>query len=293
MSPRAQNAAGTVVWSVVLGGSLLAIGVGFAGGHSYGTAALGPPRVAPRAAPPPPDSIEPRDLTRMLHGARSLDAAENDPDRYGDPDRAVAMRPSGWAPRAFDARHDRARVSVLLVDVDRSASALGAFLAEPYPLAVVIAAQTPSAALRAVREAGQTALIACGDAAPSELAVLRRAGAAGIACSTAEDGRAEAFVEANRGGLVVDDLLDGDALLRAARRAGVQTVSRDVTADAREDGPYVDFLLMQSLAIAQRTGVAAVALHARPASREAFERFALRAQRDGVDLVSLGGLLAR
>jgi polysaccharide deacetylase 2 family uncharacterized protein YibQ len=292
MRPRARNAAGTVIWSVVLGGSLLAIGVGFAGGHSYGTAVLGPPRVV-RAAPPPPDTIEPRDLTRMLRGARSLDAAEDDPDRYGDPDRAVAMRPSGWAPRAFDARHNRARVSVLLVDVDRSASALGAFLAEPYPLTVVIAAETPSAALRAVREAGQTALIACGDAGPLEVAVLRRAGAAGIVCSTDEKARAEALVAANRGGLVVDDALDGDTLFRAARRAGVRPLSRDVTADAREDGPYVDFLLMQSLAIAQRTGVATVALHARPASREAFERFAARAQRDGVDLVGLGALMAR
>mgnify|MGYP001376062204 CR=1 FL=1 len=229
----------------------------------------------------------------MLRGARSLDAAENDPDRYGDPDRAVAMRPSGWAPRAFDARHDRGRVSVLLVDADRSASALGAFVAEPYPLAVVISAETPSAVLRVARKAGQTALIACGDAALSAIAALRRAGAAGIACSTGENARANALVAANRGGLVVDDLLDGDALLRAARHAGVPAISRDVTADARENGPYVDFLLAQSLLIAQRTGVATVALHARPASREAFERFARRAQRDGVDLVEIGSLPAR
>jgi polysaccharide deacetylase 2 family uncharacterized protein YibQ len=293
MQPRARHAAGTVVWSIVLGGSLLAIGVGFAGGHSYGTAVLGPPRIAPRPAPLPPDTIEPRDLARMLRGARSLEAAEYDPDRYGDPDNAVAMRPRGWAPRAFDARRERARVAVLLVDADRSASALGAFVAEPYPMAVVIAPVTPSAALRVAREAGQTALIACGDAAPAAIAVLRRAGAAGIACSTSDDARAGALVAANRGGLVVDDLLDGDALLRAARRAGVPAISRDVTADAREEGPYVDFLLMQSLAIAERTGVATVALHARPASREAFERFALRAQRDGVDLVGLGALPAR
>jgi Divergent polysaccharide deacetylase len=293
MRPRARNAAGTVVWSAVLGGSLLAIGAGFAGGHSYGTAALGPPRIARRTAAPPPDTIEPRDLTRMLRGARSLDAAENDPDRYGDPDNAVAMRPSGWAPRAFDPRRDRARVSVLVVDADRSASALGAFVAEPYPVAVVIVPETPSAALRLAREAGQTALVACGGAAPAAIAELRRAGAAGIACSTGDDARASALIAANRGGLVVDDLLDGDALLRAARRAGVPAISRDVTADAREDGPYVDFLLMQSLAIAQRTGVVTVALHARPVSREAFERFALRAQRSGVDLVGLGALLAR
>ncbi|HTJ26908.1 MAG TPA: divergent polysaccharide deacetylase family protein [Candidatus Limnocylindria bacterium] len=274
----------------MLAGSLLAIAVGYAGGHRFGTTALRPvPRTRVVALPEP---IEPRDLPRALHGADSLDAADDDPDPYGDADRAVSARPGGWAPRAFDARHEAARIAVLVVGGDRSATELAPFAGEPFPLAVLVPAQTGTETLRIAREAGMTALVDCAGADPTTIAALRGHGAAGIVCSTDDAARARALIAADRGGIVLDDLLEDDALYRAARAAGDVALTRDVTADARENAPYVDFLLGQALAIAQRTGVAIVAVHARPSSLRALERFAARARRDGARLVSLAGIAA-
>lgn len=67
---------------------------------------------------------------------------------------------------------------------------------------------------------------------------------------------------------------------------------RDVIADARDDGRYIDFMLRDAMAIAQRHGSAIVLVHARPGTLAALERFAVRANRDGVDLVSLAQLAA-
>jgi hypothetical protein len=279
--------AGTIAWWAILGSSLFAIGAGFAGGRSFGARVLHPPP-PPRSAAPPV-AIRVRALPRALHGARSLDPADDDPDRYGDPDRAVAARPPGPA-APFDPGRDRPRIAVLVVDADRSASSALAFAQEPFPLAVALGPEVSNDDLQAVLAAGKTVLVACDGVAAAEVAAERRAGAAGILCSTGDPRRAAALVRANGRGIVVDDLLAGDALLRAARRAGVPALSRDVVADARDEPGYVEFLLGQALAIARRTGVAAVALHARPSSRAALERFAERAERDGADLVGVGGI---
>jgi polysaccharide deacetylase 2 family uncharacterized protein YibQ len=273
----------TVVWSTILGGSLVAIGAGFVGGRSVGERAL-MPLPPPAAALPAP--IAPRAFARALHGAGSFDVGDDDRDPYGDPDRAVAARPSGWAPR--DSQATQPRVAVLVVDADRDASALGAFLSEPMPFAVLIAPDDENETLRLAREAGKTALIACARADPATIASLRRAGAAGIMCSTDDLVRARALVAADAGGVVLDDLeSDDDALYRSARAAHVPALSRDVVVDARDDVSYVDFLFAQTLAIARRTGVATIALHARVTSLRAFERFARRARRDDVELVDV------
>jgi len=272
-----------LIWATILGGSLLAIGVGFAGGRHYGTTALRP---VPLPAAIPPAEIRPRTLDRALRGSGSFDAGDDDPDPYGDPDHAVATRPAGWAPPAFDERHERPRVAVLVVGADRAAAALAPFLAEPFPLAVAITPDLGAPALRAAREAGKTALVDCGGADLGAIVALRRAGAAGIVCSTADPARADALLAANRDGFVFDDLVESDALYRAARAHGRPAVSRDVVADARDESAYVDFLFAQALAIARRTGVATVAVHARPGSLRALERFAARADRDDVAIVA-------
>jgi len=282
-----MSRAGTVAWWAILGSSLVAIGAGFVGGRSFGARTLQP--APPRRSAAPPVAIRVRQLPRALRGARSLDPADDDPDRYGDPDRAVAARPPGPA-APFDPGRDRPRVAVLVVDADRSASSALAFAQEPFPLAIALGPVVASEDLQALREAGKTVLVACDGAATADVAAERRAGAAGILCSTGDAGRAAALVRANGRGIVVDDLLAGDALLRAARRARASALSRDVVADARDEPVYVEFLLGQALAIARRTGVATVAVHARPSSREALERFAARAERDGVDLVDVAGI---
>lgn len=280
------NRVGTVVWSLVLAGSALAIGAGYAGGRSFGTTALQP---HVRAAQPP-EQIRTRSFDRVLTGADSFDPGDDEPDPYGDAENAVAARPAGWAPRRFDDRAARPRMALILIDGDRSASAFAGFAAEPFPLAVLVGGDAPASALSAIRAAGKTAYAACDGESVVTIARLRRSGAAGIACSTDDPARAAALVQANRGGVVFDDLVQGDALYRAAHAAGARASTRDVFADARDDDAYVDFLFAQALGIARRTGVATVTLHARPSSLRALDRFALRARRDGVDLVDLGTL---
>lgn len=274
---------GTLAWSAVLAGSVLAIGVGFAGGRRYGAEALRPPPPPPRALPP--IAMRPRELPRSLHGGASFDPGDDDPDPYGDPDRAVATRSPGWAPRRFDERHQRPQVGILVVDGDRAASLVAPFAAEPYPLAIVVAPDVTNDTLSVVRQGGKSALVACDGAALDAIAALRRAGAAGIACSIGDPDHARALVAADRGGVVLDDRLADGALYRAARAARLRAVTRDVVVDARDQDAYVDFLFAQAIAIARRTGVATVAVHARPASRRGLERFAARAAADGIDLV--------
>jgi hypothetical protein len=279
---------GTAFWSLVLLGSVIAIGIGFAGGRTYGSKALQPPRV--RVAPPPPAVIAMHDVERALRGAGSLDAADDEPDRYGDPDRAVASRPAGWAPRTFDERHGRPRIAVVVVDADAGAATLAPFAEEPFPLAVLVAADADPGTLRAARDAGKTALVACGGADLAAIAALRRAGAAGIACSTSDPARAEALLQVNGGGIVLDDRIEGDELYHAARVSHRPALTRDVLVDARDQSGYVDFLFAQALAIGRRTGVATVALHARPSSLRALERFAERVDRDGAEIVDIRAL---
>ncbi len=279
----------TALWSLILTGSITAIGVGFAGGRSYAHVNLTPRPLHRITTVPEPVSA--REAIRLLRGAHSQDTAPDDVDPFGDVDAAVAMRPHGWAPASFDARHDRARIAVIVVGADREASALPAFAAEPFPLAVLIPGDAAAETLRVARDNGKTALVDCRTADLATIVQLRRAGAAGIACSTADDAQAKALVAANGGGLVLDDLLaDDDALYRTALRFRVPAITRDVTVDARSEDAYVDFLLTQALAIAQRGGVATVAVHARERSRAALERFVTRARRDGAEMVDLTAL---
>jgi hypothetical protein len=144
--------------------------------------------------------------------------------------------------------------------------------------------------LRVVREAGKSALVDCAHVDLATLASLRRGGAEGIACSTADAARARALIAADGTGLVFDDRFGDDALYRTARARHVPVVSRDVVVDAREESAYIDFLFDQAIAIARRTGLATVALHARGSSVAALERFTDRAQRNGVEIVQMRAL---
>lgn len=271
---------GTAFWLAVLAIALGAIGLGFAGGATFGAATA--PRTPTRAPFPAPEHETTFD--RLLSGPHSLDAADTDDDRYGDPDRAVAG-PLDAPGRAAGVP----RIALVVVDADRSATALIPFAAEPFPLAVLVTPEGTDT-LRAARDAGKIALVDCTDASIDDVVALRRAGASGIACSTASKARARALVAANGDGLIFDDALAGDALARAGRAAHRRVVRRDVIADARADEPYVDFLLTAALAIARRTGHAAVIVHARAASRRAVERFAGRIRPDDARLVDLATL---
>lgn len=275
----------TVFWSAILAGSAVAIGAGFLSGRSVGARSITPP-YPPRAAAALPGAMMPRTFVRALHGAGSFDPGD-DPDPYGAAEIAVAARPDGWRDPDPGAPP---RVAILVVGGDRDASALDALLAEAVPLAVLIGPDDAHDTLRIVREAGKSALVDCAHIDLATLSSLRRGGAEGIACSTADAARARALIAADGPGLVFDDRIGEDALYRAAHAAHVPVVSRDVVVDARDEDAYIDFLFDQAMAIARRTGLATIALHARKSSMRALERFTDRAQREGVDIVQLRAL---
>jgi hypothetical protein len=271
--------------SLLLVAALGALALGVAAGRGYAHAALRPhPAVALQ---PLPEPLRARDLARSLHGLGGLANDPDDPDRYGDPDRAVAERPAG-----SPARHAAGtpRVAIVVVDPERSASDLDAFAGEPFPLTVVVSPRDQTGSLRVALDGGKSVLARCDGADPAALTALLRAGATGIACSTADAARAKELLAAAPGKLVFDDLLDGATLYRAARHAHRPALTRDLTVDARDDPCYVAFLFAQALGIAERSGVATVVVHARDRSRRPLERFAARAAREGVAIVDLASL---
>ena len=290
-APKRDSVRGvsSAFWSVVLLGSTVSIAAGFAGGRSIGAAgALPPPRNVDVSALPAP--IRQRLSTRQLVGSHSLDAAA-DADPYGDP--AVAVAEGARAHRPFDARRDRAKIAVLVVDAGRAGGGMDPFVASPFPLNLVLAPgdDDARATCAAIRRAGKFAVIDADAGSPFQVAQLLR-GCSSAVIASLDQTRARALLRAlDRRTLVVDAALsEDDDVTAAARATAHRTLERDVIADARDDAPYVDFMLRDALAIAQRTGSAIVAIHARTASFDALARFADRAQRDGADLVTLADL---
>jgi polysaccharide deacetylase 2 family uncharacterized protein YibQ len=275
-----------VFWVLVLTGSLLALAAGFAGGRSFGSAAVA--ELHPPPPHPPVSDAVARDFARELHGPHSLDEADDPRDAYDEAEDAVAARPDGWAPAAFDARRAHARVALVVVDAGIAGTPADAFVTSPIPFTLVVPATETDAALQAARENGKAVLVDAGDASLDALRNRIRGGAIG-ALSDATGARARAIVRAaGRGSIVLDPLLDDDAAsYRSAREANLAACTRDVIADARDDDPLMDALFSAALQRAQRTGVAIVLLHARPHSLAAAERFTVRAARDGVDVVPL------
>jgi polysaccharide deacetylase 2 family uncharacterized protein YibQ len=279
--------ASTAFWAVVLLGSTLSIAAGFAGGRSVVAAdALVTP---PAFALPPPVPMQPERFARVLTGAHSLDAAD-ELDPYGDPTLGVAAHP--WPENAFDARSERAKIAILVVDGSRAGPELALFTTSPLPFTVVVAPADDDAAdaSAAARAAGKPVLVDASTAKPSQFEALARDAQGVIASLDAPAARALARV-IPRDALVVDaGLREDDRLATVARSFDHHVLWRDVIADARSERPYVDFMLRDALAIAQRHGSAIVLVHARPETFDALKRFADRAQRDGADIVPITAL---
>jgi polysaccharide deacetylase 2 family uncharacterized protein YibQ len=287
---RVKGSVVTTFWSIVLIGSTLAVGAGFVGGRSIGSADVLP--VADKHAldnvlPPP---IRQKFARRSLFGAHSLDAA-NAFDPYSDPDLGVAQHAS-TAPN-FDPRNDRAKIAVIVVDAGSAGSGINPFVKSALPLAMAVAPGDDDArsTADAIGAAGKTVLIDGSHASPARVNALLHAGAHGVIASLDET-RANALLRGiDRNALVVDaSLAEDDDVSAMARKLHRHVVVRDVIADARDDASYVDFMFRNALAIAQKTGTAIVAVHARTMSFDALARFADRAQRDGADIVALTDL---
>jgi hypothetical protein len=280
----------TAFWSIVLVGSTMAIGAGFVGGRSIGSAGVLPVADAHRADDGLPAPIRQRLMRRSLVGAHSLDEAISF-DPYGDPDLAVSERPRSAT--GFDPRNDRAKIAVIVVDAGSGGPGLDKFIGSPLPLTIAVAPGDDDAQSTAetIEAAGKTVVVDGSQAAPASVAALLHDGARGVIASLDERRSDELLRRINRNAFVVDaSLAEDDDLSQAARAQHRQVYVRDVIADARDDGAYVDFMLRDALAIAQRTGTAIVAVHARSESFDAVTRFADRAGRDGADIVALADL---
>ena len=280
----------TAFWSIVLIGSTVSIGAGFVGGRSIGSAGALPVADAHKADDGLPAPIRQRLLRRSLYGAHSLDAAGTF-DPYGDPELAVS-----------DGRQPGRRGSTRAPTVPRSRSSSSTPARVGPGLDQFVAFAAPAGAGRhAGRRCGgdgaddrggrQDGGVDASQATPARVAALLRAGAQGVIASLDERRAAALLHGIDRNAFVVDAALgEDDDVGRTARALHRQVFVRDVIADARDDAAYVDFMLRDALAIAQRTGTAIVAVHARAASFNAISRFADRAGRDGADIVALTDL---
>jgi hypothetical protein len=279
----------TAFWSVVLLGSTVSIAAGFVGGRSIGSAGSLPVADARRADADDglPAPLRQSALHRSLVGVHSLDAAAGT-DPYDDPGLGVTDRPG--PARAFDGQAGRAKIAVIVVDAGRAGPGLDPFVSSPLPFAFAVAPSDDDArgTISTIVAAGKTALADAGGGTPAGVAGLVRAGAAGVLASLDPARATAALRAAGDGAYVVDAALsEDDGVRRAALALHRRLYTRDVIADARDDAPYVDFMLRDALAIAQRTGSAIVAVHARGSSFAALVRFADRARRDGADIVPL------
>ncbi len=276
----------TAFWSIVLLGSTVSIAAGFVGGRSIGVAGSLPPAqtLADASLPAP---VRQRIFTRELVGAHSLDAAAAT-DPYGDP--SLGVSDYTRAQSGFDPRRDRAKIAVIVIDAGRASGALAPFVSSPLPMSFVVAPGDDDvrATCAAIRAAGKSVVVDASDAGPPQVARMVRDGANAVIGSLDED-HARALMRAvGRHTLVVDAALgEDDDLAEVARATAHPTLVRDVIADARDDSPYVDFMLRDALALAERNGSVIVAIHARTESFNALVRFADRAERDGADVVPL------
>jgi polysaccharide deacetylase 2 family uncharacterized protein YibQ len=279
----------TAFWSIVLIGSTVSIGAGFVGGRSVGLAGALPVADRHRDDDGLPAPVRQRLLRRSLFGAHSLDAAGAF-DPYSDPDLGVSERRRS---PAFDSADERAKIAVIVVDAGRAGPGLEPFVSSPLPFTLAVAPGDDDArsTAEAIEAAGKTVVVDASHAPPARVAALLRAGAGGVIASL-DERRATALLRGiDQRAFVVDaSLAEDDALARAARSLHRQVYVRDVIADARDDTGYVNFMLRDALAIAQRTGSAIVAVHARKLSFNAVSRFADRARRDGADIVALTDL---
>ena len=288
-SRSVKGSVATTFWSIVLIGSTMAIGAGFVGGRSIGSADV-LPVADPHHASDLPDPIRQKLMRRSLFGSHSLDAASAY-DPYGDPELGVADRPG--PPAAFDARDERAKIAVIVVDAGSAGSGIDAFLKSPLPLTMVVAPgdDGAQAAVETIAAAGKSVVIDASSSSPDRVRALMHGDAHGVIASL-DRSRSEALLHGiDRNAYVIDAALaEDDDVSSTARALHRRVFARDVIADARDDAAYVDFMFRDALAIAQKTGTAIVAVHARTMTFDALTRFADRAQRDGADIVALTDL---
>lgn len=283
-----KGSVATTFWSIVLVGSTMAIGAGFVGGRSIGSADVLP--VADRRhASDLPEPIRQKLMRRSLFGSHSLDAA-GAYDPYGDPELGVTQR-AGTSTSSGDGA--RARIAVIVVDAGSAGSGIDPFVTSPLPLTMAVAPGDDHAqsTAQSIVAAGKNVIVDASHASSASVNRLLHDGAHGVIASLDEEHAAALLHGIDRNAFVVDAVLaEDDGMSQAAHALHRRLFVRDVIADARDDRAYVEFMFRDALAIAQKTGTAIVAVHARTMTYDALSRFADRAERDGADIVALSDL---
>jgi len=287
------------LWVVVL---VIAVGGlvgGFLGGRSIGRASSGN-RSRQSARMPVPDAIVAPHFERVLSGPHSLDLA--DPDTSALLGDVVAARPRGWAPVFSPHLHARSKLALVLLDCGHEPTLEKPFIDSQIPFTIACDPKSDSAGelVERARANGKTVLVAF---EPSDLsdhesrAMLeehyRSWGAQGFIGTTDEESGVKAlaaFLAAHHG-LAVDTLGEPAAVFfRYLKGRNVRVLTRDVTADGREEPAYTAFMLRTAVGISRRTGVALVVLHAKPRTYADVVKFAAFAARDDVELVAVTSL---
>ena len=289
-------------WIVVLIVSIGAVGGGFIGGRSIGRASV----VSKRTAAPAhvPDAIVVEPFVRVLSGAHSFDLSDASAAARLPLENAVAARPEGWAPPFAPHLHAPSKLALVLVDCGREPAVERPFIEGPIPLTIACDAKSDESAalVDLAHESGKMVLVQfdAADAAGHDArATIERRydewNARGLLGMVATDERsgADALLAylARRHGVAVDTMGDPEAVFyHRARAKRLRALTRDVIADTRDERAYTAFMLQTAVGISRRSGVAVVAIHAKPRTYEELMRFAKSASRNDVDLVALDAL---
>jgi len=280
---------GTVVWVTILVVAISAI----AGGYLSGEALR--PRKMPVAVALP--EIAPVAIQRALYGARGLDVPL---EPFSPPiDLVVASRPGGWAPEQRPGQREIVRLAIVICGIGEDRTLDQRFAAIPYPLTFAVNAvdRPPAEDLRL----DSRALLVDDDPplsperVPGALAMLHAGGV--LTPLAGPQGKAAPLVQALAGAraFVVDGMADDSGRFYAAAQAQrVPAATRDVVIDAREEEPYINYMLMEAARLARRTGVAIAIGHAYPETYEALRRTLPRlGGAEQVQIVAVGELVTQ
>ena len=275
---------GTALWLTVIGVAAAAIFAGYAGGRSWQRAGA----AAPALAMP---EVVPQQMQRSLFGARGADTSFDPIEQRVE--EVVVARPPGWAPSRAPALREPVMLAIVIRGIGADRTLDRRFAQLPYKLtfAVGVLDEPPAT----IPRDDPRALVVDVDppAAASAIAdALTRIRAGGILTAIAgRPTRAEPLVNRLNGAFAIDGMANGEPTVYAQARAHhLAAATRDVVIDARDEQPYIAYMIREAGRLARRTGVAIAVGHAYPETYEALRRTLPALAAEGIDVVPVGEL---
>jgi len=293
---------GTMLWIVLLAGSLGCVVAGFSGARSFHTQTVAQLRASPAAKAPA--AVRPREFTRQLIGAHSLVTDDDDAPPVDD---VVVKRFGDWAPPVVQASVVHPRLALIVTDCGHALPLDTKFAALNVPLTLAVDPEGGDSA-EFVRALGERRVLMTISnpifANPSDhalellaarYATVHAEGALSPLSGSIDGTQARRVVASLPGSsIVVDGMAEGTATVyRYARGRGLPSVTRDVVIDSRDEPRYIEFMLKQAAGLALRTGVAVAVARSRPATLEAIQAALPMFERDGIEIVPVDALAAR